>query len=213
MAKSSAPLSPFEQAVMRYLDSLDAWAHGMLCCSSDKSAACCSLDNRDAGPTSSDRKIGSAAAGRHDVRVPMPRHTWCQQLPAGAYPGDGLLKQTPSGVATLMAQKYAKDLYAVLKVDMDMDGGGQEATGWSFSTLHNIVQRHKPVFACRDIRVTLCLTSFYAKDTPVLQYRCWLEFADLSKLKGTVSNRESTYVFQPDVDYAKAARFPILPDE
>ena len=169
--------------------------------------ACC---RGNSGATKLQRQQGMAATGKFNIKVPMPEHVWCQQMSGGAYPGNKFLTFTPSGVATLIAAKGCKDIYMNFKVDIDMDCGGQEKSGWSYRAIYDVVQRYKPEFAKHGVRITFCLTSFLDWTDPAdggssfkdVNLRYWLEFADLHKLPSRAA--ESTNAFNPNVDYTKA---------
>ena len=159
--------------------------------------------NEAKGASLAETQMGSAATGKFNLRVAMPDHVWCQQMFNGMYPGNKFLQFTPTGVATLVAEKRAKHLYAALKVDIDVEAGGQEPTGWSFKKIHDVVKRHELDFAAKGIRLTFCIASYWdfnqESGRREVEYRCWLEFGDMSKLARMISDRahESKAKYDP----------------
>ena len=175
-------------------------------------AACCAGEG---GATSAEKQQGIAATGKFNQRIPMPENVWCQQMSQGSYPGNKFLQFTPAGVGALVAAKRAKELYINMKVDIDMDGGGQEVAGWSYAEIHEVVKRYKPDFAAKGIRVNFCLASYWdyspnGKNYQDVTYRAWLEFADMSK--ATRGAREPKNAYDPKRDYADPPKLDGLPN-
>ena len=170
------------------------------------SVACC---EGEGGATKHERQQGVGVTGKMGMRIVMPEHTWAQQMIGGPYPGSKFLQFTPTGVATLMALKNTMDLYMNLKVDISMDAGGEEATGWEYRTIYEVVERYKEDFAMRGVRLTFCMTSYWEwadrSDTSSsykdIVYRSWLEFADLTKMPKNPKVPVNAY--NPATDYSK----------
>ena len=169
--------------------------------------ACCAGEG---GATPVEKQQGIAATGRVNQRIPMAEHIWCQQINSGSYPGNKFLQFTPAGVATLVATKRAKELYMNLKVDIDMDAGGQEPQGWNVVALHKVVERYKADFHTCGIRLTFCVASFWDwspngnANYQEVVYRQWLEFADVSQLPRSARLPASAY--DPHFNYANPPR-------
>ena len=168
----------------------------------------CGVGGRSvSGATEAEINKGSAINGKFNNRVEMPDHVYSQQLPNGAHPGNKFLKSTPSGVATLVTEKGAKELYMNLKVELCMEAGGQESAGWSFSAIHEIVQRSEDDFAAKGIRVTFCLVSYWVwspSEGETVAYRHWLEFANLSR--ASRSARAPKDAYRATMDYTHPPR-------
>jgi len=192
MSERRVTAGPLER-VIEAID--DFWSHQMSCCTVAGS-------NREVAlaATHDEKKIGSAATGRYNRKVLMDRHTWCEQLPPGPFPGDKFLQFTPSGVTALMAEKRAIEQYMALKLEID-ECGGQDLQGWTFGAIYDVINSQQHIFAERGIHVALCLTSFVENGHHEVSYRGWLQFADKDKM----SIIESVYAFEPETDYARAA--------
>lgn len=170
------------------------------------SVTCCAGEG---GATSTERQQGTAATGKMGLKIAMPEHIWAQQMIGGPFPGDKFLQFTPTGVAALVASKGAKEVYMNMKVDINMDCGGEEQAGWSYGEVFKAVERYKEDFAVRGIRLTFCLTTYWEWANPVdtsssyrdITYRAWLEFADMTKLPKTRAVSKDAY--NPNIDYSK----------
>lgn len=155
------------------------------------------------GASKEEKLDGTAVTGYWHKKVVMPKGIVAEQMRGGPYPGKRFLSFTPRLLQEMNAKKGSTGLYLELEQAINDRCGGTEMSGWDSKKIYEVVSQFQSRFSEKGMSVNYSMVKWWVSHGQYgghMEYRYWLEFADLEIATGEVVPLAR---YDPTLDYTK----------